>query len=185
MGPSFLDRDDPLTGHRGPLAISSQLMWGTGDRKPGETLAGECEACAKPAPRPARRSPFGSLLRTPSIPLIKIAPAGMLLPAGNVELSKYAPAPTVEPSPRELPSTTAPVADRDIVANSPAGTTQDHRPRTGLEILADGERLARPAQGSTDRDSETGLGDRADADRLNDGVGLPWSARMELLRPRL
>ena len=65
MGPSFLDREDPITGPRGPLAISSQLTWGTGDRKPGETLAGECEACDKPAPRPARRSPFRSLLDEP------------------------------------------------------------------------------------------------------------------------
>ena len=51
-----------MTGPRGPLAISSRLMWGTGERKPGETLAGECEACGKPALRPARRSPFRSPL---------------------------------------------------------------------------------------------------------------------------
>ena len=60
-------------------------------------------------------------------------------------------------------------ADRDIVANAQAGTTQDHRTRIGLEVLADGERRRtrlRRAQGSTDRDSETGLGDRADVDLL-------------------
>ena len=84
-------------------------------------------------------------------------------------MSTYAPAPTVVPLPRELPSTTAPAPDRDSVANALAGTTQDHRARIGPEVLADGERRTaglHRAQGSTECDSETGLGDRADVDLL-------------------
>ena len=159
-----------MTGPRGPLAISSQLMQGTGDRKPGETLAGESEACGKPALRPARRSPFRSLLYEPhGLLLVSIAPAGMLVSGGTIWLSRYAPAPTVMLLPRDTPVHDRASADRDIVANSPAGTTQDHRTRLGLEVLADDERRRarrRRAQGSTDRDSETGLGDRADVDLL-------------------
>ena len=189
VGSSFLGREDPMTGPRGPLAISSQLMQGTGDRKPGETLAGESEACGKPALRPARRSPFRSPLDEPH---------GLTV---NENRSRRNVASRRERRVEQIRSSShgraaaegTPVhdrasADRDIVANAPAGTTQDHRTRIGLEVLADAERRRAVAVALRGALIVTPKPVWAIEPMLICCAamgGWPWSARMELLRPSL
>ena len=88
--------EDPIMGSPArPPVISTDLRWGTDDRKPGERLAGECEAWGELALRRARRSPLRSPLDEPHESPVNPDRSRLryCCSPGTCELSRYAPVP--------------------------------------------------------------------------------------------
>ena len=108
----------------------------------------------------------------------------MLLPAGNVELSRYAPAPTVVPLPRELPSTTAPAPIETLLPMLLPGAPRITAPVSAWKFWPIVNGVPVPVRGALIVTPEPVWAIEPMLIVLRAMGGWPWSARMELLRPR-